>query len=229
MSIDIALGTKNEGCPMADKVCKLAYLISRYPAYSHTFIQREITGLRQQGFTIHTASINPPDIAPSSFTDRDRQEYQATYYVKNQSVISCLFIFLRQLIKRPLSFFRGIGYALYLGRYDLKRSFYHLFYFAEALLIGNWMESKQISHLHVHFANPSATVALVASKIFPITFSLTVHGPDEFYDSTLNHLKEKFDTAKFILCISNYTLVKSCAYYVHPNGISVMSPIWALI
>ena len=36
---------------------RIAYLASRYPAVSHTFIQREIAGLRDQGVTIDTFAI----------------------------------------------------------------------------------------------------------------------------------------------------------------------------
>ena len=39
----------------------LAYLVSRYPAISHTFILREIQHLRALGHTICTASVNEPD------------------------------------------------------------------------------------------------------------------------------------------------------------------------
>ncbi len=189
---------------MQDKKCQLVYLISRYPAYSHTFIQREIEGLRQKGFIIHTASINRPDIPASAFTASDQKEYHNTFYIKSQSLLHILFVILLSLCKRPLKFFLGVGYALSLGKYDLKQCLYHVFYFVEALIVGHWMEAKQVSHLHVHFANPSASVALIASRIFPIKFSLTVHGPDEFYDVSFHHLLEKFAHAEFILCISNY-------------------------
>ena len=39
----------------------LAYLVSRYPAVSHTFILREVLGLRRLGWTVHVASVNPPE------------------------------------------------------------------------------------------------------------------------------------------------------------------------
>ena len=40
---------------------KIAYLVSQYPAVSHTFIYNEIQELRAAGFEIHTASINASD------------------------------------------------------------------------------------------------------------------------------------------------------------------------
>jgi glycosyltransferase involved in cell wall biosynthesis len=67
------------------------------------------------------------------------------------------------------------------------------------------MDKQKISHLHVHFANPASTVSLITSKLFPISFSMTVHGPDEFYDVTLNNLPKKVREAEFVICISDYT------------------------
>ena len=45
---------------------KLFYLVSQYPAISHTFILREIRHLRAAGFAINIASINPADRPPES-------------------------------------------------------------------------------------------------------------------------------------------------------------------
>jgi hypothetical protein len=39
---------------------RLAYLVSEYPAVSHTFILREVNALRAKNFHIKVASINPP-------------------------------------------------------------------------------------------------------------------------------------------------------------------------
>ena len=40
---------------------RVAYLLSQYPAVSHTFFLQEILGLRARGVQIVTASINRPD------------------------------------------------------------------------------------------------------------------------------------------------------------------------
>ncbi len=91
-----------------------------------------------------------------------------------------------------------------LGGADLSKLVFGLFYFVEAVIIGRWMAVRGISHLHVHFATPAATVALIASRIFPITFSMTVHGPDEFYDTPGYRLTEKIRGARFVCCIGMY-------------------------
>jgi len=57
---------------------RIAYLASRYPAVSHTFIQREIAGLRDQGVTIDTFAIRRAQ--PDEVLSRaDDAEARATY------------------------------------------------------------------------------------------------------------------------------------------------------
>jgi glycosyltransferase involved in cell wall biosynthesis len=104
----------------------------------------------------------------------------------------------------PLAYLRGMMFALRLGGSDLRGMFYNLLYFAEAVMVGHWMAKKKLPHLHVHFATPGSNVGLIASRIFPVTFSITVHGPDEFYDVSLYRLAEKIAGASFICCIGSY-------------------------
>lgn len=184
---------------------KIAYLVSRYPAVSHTFIQREVRALRSQGFSICIASINETDVAEDRLTAEDRGEMEQTFYVKKQGFFKALGTLTLSGICRPLSFLKGLWFSLRLGKTDVKQSIYSLFYFIEATLVGRWMQKNKIHHIHVHFANPASTVAMILTKIYPFTFSLTIHGPDEFYDVTLHHLKEKIIQAHFICCISDYT------------------------
>lgn len=182
----------------------MAYLVSRYPAVSHTFILREVRHLRALGFEIHVASINSPDRDDTGLTAEERDEKSTTYYVKAHGAAGAGVAHLATLSSRPIAYFRGLLYALGLGGWDLKGLLYGLLYFIEAVMIGRWMKGKSLSHLHVHFATPASNVALIASRVFPITFSITVHGPDEFYDVSQYRLPQKITSASFICCIGAY-------------------------
>jgi len=52
----------------------LAYLISQYPAVSHTFILREVQQLREFGFVVLTASVKPPMPSAAGFTKAESDE-----------------------------------------------------------------------------------------------------------------------------------------------------------
>jgi glycosyltransferase involved in cell wall biosynthesis len=42
------------------------------------------------------------------------------------------------------------------------------------------------------------------AKTFPVTYSLTIHGPDEFYEVGKYYLAEKVAAAKFVCCIGSF-------------------------
>jgi colanic acid/amylovoran biosynthesis glycosyltransferase len=184
----------------------LAYLVSEYPGVSHTFILREIRRLRAMNCDIRVASINQCRRPTAQLTEEERQEMAATYYVKSAGVSGALRAHWFILASRPIAYFRGLAFALRLAGADIKRLAFAFFYFIEALILGRWMERQGLRHVHVHFANPAAQVALIASQVFAIRYSLTVHGPDEFYDTQGHNLTEKIAGASFVCCISYFAI-----------------------
>jgi colanic acid/amylovoran biosynthesis glycosyltransferase len=183
---------------------RIAYLVSEYPAVSHTFVLREVKSLRRANFDIRMAAINSPDRPADGMTSEEQDESSTTFYVKREGVRGSLRAHLAVLVKSPRSYFAGLWFALRLAGTDLRRLIFAVFYFVEAVILGRWMESQGLRHLHVHFANAAATVGLIASRTFPIEFSLTVHGPDEFYDAPGLRLAEKIAGASFACCIGQF-------------------------
>ena len=192
---------------------EIAYLISRYPAVSHTFILREVLELRRAGFRIEAASINAADRPSAELTNEEREEAAKTYYVKAAGVRGAARAHLHLACSRPADYLGGIWYALSLGGADLRKVFMHGLYFVEAVMIGEWMKARGLKHLHVHFATPASTVALIVKRIFAVTLSITVHGPDEFYDVPGYLLAEKIAAATTICAIGFFArsqLMKIC-------------------
>jgi colanic acid/amylovoran biosynthesis glycosyltransferase len=183
---------------------RIAYLVSRYPGVSHTFILREVRQLRAMNFDIRVASINSPDRTASDMAMEERAEIATTFYLKQAGPVAAARAHLAVLARSPAAYFKGLLFALQLGGSDLGRIGFAVFYFVEAVMLGRWMQSERLNHLHVHFATAASTVALVASRIFPIGFSFTVHGPDEFYDVTRYRLAEKIAGASFVVCIGYF-------------------------
>jgi len=177
--------------------------VSRYPAVSHTFILREVRLLRTRGFDVNVASVNEPDRDTAQMTLDERDETERTYYLKRHGLRGALAAHLDAL-RRPLRYLHGLRYALSLGGGDLKRILFGLFYFTEALMLARWMSTRNVDHLHVHFATAAANIALILKHSHGIGLSLTVHGPDEFYDAPGQHLTEKLEAADFVVCISRF-------------------------
>jgi len=192
---------------------QLGYLVSRYPAISHTFILREVLELRRAGFQIHVASINGLDRPPSELTTEEREEAKRVFFVKAAGTRAALRAHCSVALRRPTVYLKAMWFAARLGGVDIPKIIMGLLYFVEAVMVGRWMEQRNLRHLHVHFATPAATVGLILTKVFPFTFSITVHGPDEFYEVRGYLLKEKIASAAFLCSIGLYArsqLMKVC-------------------
>jgi glycosyltransferase involved in cell wall biosynthesis len=183
---------------------RMAYLLSRYPAISHTFFLNEICELRKLGFVIDVASINTPNWPSDSLPEREAEEQAATLYIKSMSRTRIARLLVALMFTRPEVVLRGIAAALRLAPGNLHATAYAFFYLIEALIVGSWLHQRGHTHLHVHFGGPVATVGMLTSLAWQIPYSLMIHGPDEFYDVDQLYLKNKVANAQFVFCISEY-------------------------
>lgn len=180
---------------------KLAYLLSYYPAPSHTFFLAEVEGLRARGAEIHTASINP---AHSTGTPSETAAVASTMYVKRGSSAALALQAFLLALRHPMAFLRGLALVLGLEGASLRERGLWTLYLGEAMIAGAWMRRNDLTHLHVHFGGPVASVALLTSKAWRVPYSITVHGPEELLNVDRFRLREKFRAAKFIVCISEF-------------------------
>jgi colanic acid/amylovoran biosynthesis glycosyltransferase len=183
---------------------RLAYLLSIYPAVSHTFFLNEIAGLRELGFTIDVASINKPEWAAQGASELEANEFATTFYIKAMSPVRILRVLSKITFTKPAVVLRGLQAALRLSGWNLPATVYALFYLAEALLLGDWLCRRGHRHLHIHFGGPVATVGMLASVAWRLSYSMMIHGPEEFYDVEKFYLRQKVERAHFVLCISDY-------------------------
>lgn len=182
----------------------LAYLTSTYPTLSMSFVLREVMELRALGVGIDVASVNVPDRPPDKLTEEERIEAANAYHLKRHGALGAVAAVAKTLLMQPAGFLRGVATVFRLAGADLKRFFYHGMYFVEALMVGSWMRRKGHRHLHVHLGSQAASVGMYVQIVFRVGFSITVHGPDEFYDSVTQCLTEKIAAADFICCISYF-------------------------
>jgi len=182
----------------------MAYVVSQYPMLSMIFIIREVIQLRRLGFRIDVASINAADRGREGLTAAEAAESDMTYYVIPDGVRGALKAHGKALAKQPKGYFRGWVRAIKLAGLDMRRLIYNVAYFTEALMIGVWMQSRNQTHLHAHLGSQAATIAMFVKEVFGFGFSMTVHGPDEFYDADRQYLGEKVIRSDFICCISYF-------------------------
>ena len=186
----------------------VAYLVSRYPAVSHTFIQREIAALRERGVDVTTVSIRAASAA-DALSDADRRERAATIALLPPSFATLAGAAIAAA-SHPRAWAAVTRYALGRGRGHPRATLWQLFYAVEALLLWRELRRRGLRHVHVHFANVGADVARLTCRFGnavgggPWTWSFTMHGPTEFADIGRFDLAEKVVDADAVMCISDF-------------------------
>lgn len=182
---------------------KIAYLVSLYPAMSHTFIEREVAALRQQGLEIDTFSVRTPQKI-DKLSQAHQQEARNTY-VLYPDLKGLLFPYLWLLLLKPRAWYVLVK-AIRVAPPGLQTMARYFAYTLQAINLAEELKRRQIKHIHVHMANNGAMVALLATLYDPtLSYSLTVHGSDEFYNIDYHRLDVKVQNALFVRVISHYT------------------------
>jgi glycosyltransferase involved in cell wall biosynthesis len=77
-------------------------------------------------------------------------------------------------------------------------------YLAEAAVLAPRLRRAGVTHLHNHMGFNSAAVAMLASILTGIPYSLTIHGPDEFDAPAAAALGTKISRSAFTVAISAF-------------------------
>jgi glycosyltransferase involved in cell wall biosynthesis len=190
---------------------RVGYLLSQYPAISHTFFLQEVVGLRARGMHVDTASINRPDRKIAEMTAAEAAEARRTTYIQDGHRVRALRRLTLVALTQPMVVLRGLWAVWTLEGLGFGERCFWMLYLAEALLVGRWLKRRKLDHLHVHFGGAVASVGLLTSIAWKIPYSLTIHGPEELLNSASYHLKVKVDYAKFVFCISDFCRSQLCA------------------
>jgi len=161
---------------------------------------------------IETISISGADRPVNELTPDERDEQAHTFYVKPLGITGTLPYHLRVFFSRPLRYIRTLLYAIALSNWNVRKAIWLIAYFYEAIVVGGWMESRGLTHVHAQY---SSTVALLVRRCFDIELSISFHGPDEFTDPAGFGLREKIEQSHFVRAISYYgrsQLMKSCDF-----------------
>jgi glycosyltransferase involved in cell wall biosynthesis len=188
---------------------KVGYLVNTYPRPSHSFIRREVQALARQGWTVHrmamrsdrAALVDPADIAEDARTE----------HVLAQGALRLSGSAVKWMARRPLRALRALGLALACGGRANAR-LRHLVYWVEAAHVARRCWDLRLPHLHAHFGTNAATVAMLAQAMGGPSFSMTVHGPEEFDAPEALSLPEKMRRAAFAVGISSFGRSQLCRW-----------------
>lgn len=195
---------------------RLAYLTSLYPAASHTFILREVAGLRALGLTVDTCAIRRPGAEHLIGAPERAAEASTFYVVEAGRRPATLLGAIGAALGRPGALLKTLGLAWRTAPPGLRGGLKQAAYLAEAMVLSRHLRALGTTHLHNHFADMSANVAMLTSALSGIPFSYTLHGPAELYEPRSWALAEKTRRARFVACISHFARSQAM-YFADPS------------
>lgn len=182
---------------------KLAYLAPEIPALSATFVYNEILALNELGHEIVPISVHKP-IMPA--TDEHLEPLSSkVIYLYATSKKKVFFSHLELLAKQPLRYTKALVdcvkdmLRVNLFTRDARGLLYRFFYAAK---LAKDLVKNDVQHVHVHFAHVPTDIAMYATMLTGIPFSVTAHANDIFERGLL--LDKKVERSGFFATISDF-------------------------
>ncbi|XCN75106.1 MAG: glycosyltransferase family 4 protein [Candidatus Electrothrix aestuarii] len=131
---------------------------------------------------------------------------EETFYLKSAPLNLYIKSNCKRLIQAPLRYIKGFLFAFSLVDEEFPRMrFRNITRFLGAVLLVDFLEEKNISHVHVHFAFGAAGVAIFLQTISNISYSISIHGSDVLLPQPFT--EEKLQYARFI--------ISNCKFHIH--------------
>lgn len=178
---------------------KLAYIVSRFPKISETFILREMIAVEQDQWEV---SLYPLILEKSAIVHADAKPWLSRLRYFPWLSLDVLATNLLQFLKTPRIYLLLWITVFRENLVSFKFLLRALLIFPKAVKIAADMSNNDISHVHAHYATHPALVAWIVHKLTGISYSVTVHAHDIFVDRSMLNLKLR--DARFIAAISEF-------------------------
>lgn len=187
---------------------KVAYVMSRFPKLTETFVLNEIRAVERLGVQ---TEIYPLLREQQTVVHDEAAPLVARARFQPMVSLPVLMANLETMVTRPSAYL-----SLWIEVLRKTWGSANFFFGAIGILpkcvwMAREMQSDGISHLHAHFANHPAVAAFAVHRLTGIPYSFTAHGFDLHVDRRM--LPEKVEAAAFVVAISSYNksmIVEEC-------------------
>jgi colanic acid/amylovoran biosynthesis glycosyltransferase len=204
----------------------IGYFVPEFPGQTHIFFWRERQVLTELGVeTLLLSTRRPPQGIVSHSWAAEAQ--QQTGYLAPLGAMDILRGLGTVVQAGPKAWQRCIG-AIATAQVSLTQRLRLAAMLLVAGKLMRWMQQQQIQHVHVHSCADAAHIAMLASLLSDITYSITLHGPGLAVYGP--NQPQKWSHARFALVISQelQTLVEQelagylpACVAVAPMGVNV--------
>jgi glycosyltransferase involved in cell wall biosynthesis len=182
---------------------RVGYIIKMFPRLSETFILNEVLELEQQGLPLGIFSLKRPVDTVLHSQARDVQS-PVSYLPERfrQGPLRVARAQLRVWRRYPRPWRHTLRNAIRRARSGGDAG--NLIAFSQACCVV--AELGGIRHLHAHYANVPAKVALLVHRLTGISYSITTHAKDIFQNNPLASpkLQERMTRASFVVANSRF-------------------------
>ena len=176
---------------------RIAYIMSRFPGLSETFILREMCEMERLGWSL--------DLYPLIYQEETIVHDEAKEWMKRAwrpSLLEVAAANVKLMLTRPFLYFSILFRVLWGNVASPKFLSRAVVVFPKAVWMARQMLSENVMHVHSHYATHPALAAWIVNRISGIPYSITVHAHDIFVDKSMLH--RKLLVAKYIVAISEY-------------------------
>jgi colanic acid/amylovoran biosynthesis glycosyltransferase len=191
---------------------KVAFIVSRFPKLSETFVLYEILALEKMGIQVE---IFPLIHHHESAVNGEAKKLSARAHYEPFLSLPILRAQWHYFRRSPAAYLKLLMEILRgtFGAWNFL--FRALAIFPKAARFAREMEEQGITHIHAHFANHPATAGFIIHRLTGIPFSFTARGSD--IQMERRFLKEKVGAADFVVTVSAFNkevIVKECGEQV---------------
>lgn len=179
---------------------RIAYIVTRFPKLSETFVFREVLELRKQGAEVACFSIHSP--LPEPLPSEASQLRAETTYLWPPHPLRFAAALLKFAATKPARFFSTLKLFWQEAPRGVAGKKRFALHFLEGAYLAHLCQRRGIQYLHAHFANGPSSVAMAASALSGIPFGFTSHAQDIYSDPLM--LELKIANADLPLTISQY-------------------------
>lgn len=185
---------------------RVAYVVSRFPAVTETFIVRELAGVdAATDIQIELFSLFPAAEAPIHPAARDW-----LMRLHPGSAHGALRGLTWWLVRSPGTLLETVAIVTRAFARTPGRLLRALITVAVASDHARTTRKLGIDHIHAHFANYPALAAWTMARLTASTYSFTAHAHDIFRDQSF--LRRLMADARFVVTISNFNLLFMAPY-----------------
>ena len=179
---------------------RIAYIIGSFPSLTTTFILREVLEAKRQESNLILLSIRQP--RPFEMSEEIASLARQTHYLLPASWFGVLRAGASSIVMQPRIFLSTLYYLLSRPHAGIAPWLKTILHFGEGVYAASILREQGAEHIHAHFADRAATIALVASRLIGCKYSVTAHANDIYVSPAL--LPEKIGNAKFTTTCTGY-------------------------